>query len=224
VRPTDEDASPGTGGLRPAAQARGRLRPASQAPGAEPAEDARTLTPEQVRRRYRLRAIIAAAVVVLVAAGGLTTAYFTGAFADEGRFEAAVKPCTLVDRELAWKIVPQGVFTETGDLCSVDNFDAPDSAKFTLVSNAAHRDGRVGAAEVASRYVGRVFTGVGQRESGLGDEAVSFQPAGSRTIILVMRVDNALVTLTGSNPATAAESPAAAVRDIARDAARRMTD
>jgi hypothetical protein len=204
--------------LRPARQPRAPAGPRGAPAELSPAELA------QRRKRRRLVSLLVGAGTALLVVIALAAAYTGGWFTDAGRFEVAPKPCSLISPELAAGIVPGGAFTETGDLCSVDSATGPNGPKLTLTSNAAHREGRVSGPDIASRYLDRVFVGVGNRETDLGDEAVSYEPPGSRTIIILMRVSNLLVTLTGSGGSTAetAGAPADQVRGVAREAAKRL--
>lgn len=216
--PPAEDPPPRVRAARPAT-----LRSARQH------EQPATLRPaeEMHRRRSNRRrlAYVAAGLTVLLLIGAAATAYLSGAFTDEGRFDTAPKPCSLIDAGFAARIVPGGSTVETGDLCTVDSADPANGPKLTLTSNAAHSENRVSGPDVASKYLTRVFVGVGVRETGLGDEAISYQPPGSHTIIILMRVSNVLITLTGAGPRSEdpnAGAPADLVRDVAREAARRL--
>jgi hypothetical protein len=136
----------------------------------------------------------------------------------------APAPCSLVDKDLALKLVPDGTQREDGNLCSYEGKDAQNGPKLSMTVNAVpDENGKLGS-EVASQHIKDTFKGVGKPVDGLGDESISYEPPGSRTIIILFRVNNMIVSITGSSKSGTPEAvdPVAPTKAVATEVANRL--
>jgi hypothetical protein len=170
---------------------------------------------------------ILAGVIAVALAAAAVFAFLNPSSPADGTSAAGPKapaPCSLVDRNLALKLVPEGTQREDGNLCSYEGKDPSAGPKLSLTVNAVPEENGKPGSEVASQHIKDTFKGVGKPVDGLGDESVSYEPPGSRTIIILFRVNDMIVSITGSGKTGTPETsdPVAPTKDVAMEVAKRL--